>query len=422
MPLSHQLQEEDVRNVLLADVAIRIQLSPSNYRLAVERLETLADWLDREGSDLAGRVQLAYPQGSMAINATIASCLRRDEFDIDVVVQLDLPPGTTPQQALDMLYRSIKGDKGSRYYAMTRRNTRCVTVEYDEMHVDLTPAELLLGREPRVSYIFHHRVEEPGQSGARIVANPYGFADWFNTVTPRAASFEKFFEARSLAMDEAFIKAETEDVTEQMPAYLKPPSVVALQLIKRYRNVRYEGRKGRRPPSVLLACLVAQSGSGSGLPFGELLHQARTLARYFIGRQAVGSLAHVVNPRCPEDVFSDRWPANLAEQAVFVDDLQVLVAQLERLEQGASLETIADVFSRLFGEDISQSVIREFADRSGRSIASGALRSERASGRINLGRSGIITGVAAAGSATAVRASPRHTFYGPTKANGPNED
>src|SRR5437763_14021735 len=108
MSQPHELLD-DVRDVLLTDIAIRIQLSPSNYRLAVERVETLAAWLDREGSELAGRVRLVYPQGSMAINATIASCLKTDEFDIDAIAQLDLLPGTTPQQALDLLCRSVKG-------------------------------------------------------------------------------------------------------------------------------------------------------------------------------------------------------------------------------------------------------------------------------------------------------------------------
>ena len=246
---------DDVRDVLLADIAIRIQLSPSNYRLAVERVETLATWLDREGSELAGRVRIVYAQGSMAINATIASCLRRDEVDIDVIAQLELPPGTTPQQALDLLYRSIKGEKGSRYHLVTHRNTRCVTVDYAKMHVDLTPAELIPGRDPRVSHIFHHRPEEPGLPGDRIVANPYGFAEWFNTAAPRAMAFEKFFEARSRAMDSVLTKdAEIEDVPARIPAYLKPPVIVALQLIKRFRNLRYEQRKGRRPPSVMIAC------------------------------------------------------------------------------------------------------------------------------------------------------------------------
>lgn len=405
----------DVRDILLADVAIRIQLSPTNHRRAVDRVETLATWLDREGSEVAGRVRLVYAQGSMAIHATIASCLKRDEFDIDVIAQLDLPAGTTPQQGLDMLCRSIKGEKGSRYFAMTTRNTRCVTVAYADMHVDLTPAELLEGREPRVSHIFHHRPEQPSTPGERIVANPFGFAEWFNMVTPRAVAFEEFFEARSRAMDRMLKAAETEEVPEPIPAYLKPPALIALQLIKRFRNVRYDKRAGRLPPSVMLACLVAQSGGATGRPFDELLHQSRALVRYFEEHQTRRRRVHIVNPRCPEDVFSDRWPADLDEQDVFLSDLRVLMTQLERLEPGADLETIADVFSQLFGEDISQSVIREFADRSGESIAGGRLHSEQASGRVDLGRSGIIT-IAAAAVPTAVtesvRASPQHTFYG----------
>jgi len=44
-----------------------------------------------------------------------------------VIAQLLLPPGTAPQTALDLLYKAIKGDKGSRYYSMTTRNTRCLT-------------------------------------------------------------------------------------------------------------------------------------------------------------------------------------------------------------------------------------------------------------------------------------------------------
>lgn len=408
-----KFDRNDVRDVLLADVAIRIQLSPTNHRLAVRRMETLAEWLEREGSELAGRVKLVYPQGSMAIRATIAACLRKDEFDIDVIAQLDLQPGTTAQQVLDMVYRAIKGEKGSRYFSMTKRNTRCVTVEYADMHVDITPAELIVGREPRVSYIFHHRAEEPSAPGKRIVANPFGFAEWFNVVVPRSAAFEAFFEERSLAMDR-LLKAETETTPEPVPAYMKPPAVIAHQLVKRFRNVRYDKRQGRRPPTVMLACLMAQFAGSSGRPFTELLSQGRALAHYFGEHQARRQLVHVVNPTCPEDVFTDRWPADLQEQGVFVDDLRVLVLELERLERSADLSLFADVFSKLFGEDISQSVIREFADRSGERIAGGALQTERATGRVDLVASGIIG--TSAGRTTPrieqVRSSPSHTFYG----------
>lgn len=403
----------DPKDLLLANVAIRIQLSPTNHKLAVDRVEALAAWLDREGSPLAGKVTLVYPQGSMSIHATIASALRHDEFDIDAIVQMNVAPGTTAQQALDLLFEAVRGEPGSRYYGMTKRNTRCVTVKYRGMHVDLTPAQLIRGREPRVSYIFHHRPEEPSSAGSRIVANPFGFADWFNQITPRFHEFEEFFESQSRAMDAHMAKAaQTEDVPEPIPAYLKPPVVISHQLIKRFRNVQYDKRDGRQPPSVMLAFLMAGFAGASGRPFAELLHQARSLRAYFEDHQNRSQLIHVTNPRCPEDVFSDRWPATLNEQGLFLKDLKYLVHHLERLEKDAPLDVIADVFARLFGEDVSKAVIREFADTTGRKIDDGALVIERGSGRIDLSRSGIAPASAVA-APTIVTPPARHTFYGP---------
>ena len=127
---SHFSSREDIKDLLLTEVAVAIQLPPSLYRLATERIETLAAWLERPESELAGRISLIYPQGSMAINATIASCLDRDEFDIDIIVQLLATGFANAKQVLDALYTSIKGGPGSRYYQVTRRNSRCVTVQY----------------------------------------------------------------------------------------------------------------------------------------------------------------------------------------------------------------------------------------------------------------------------------------------------
>jgi Second Messenger Oligonucleotide or Dinucleotide Synthetase domain len=407
----------DVRDVLLADVAIRIQLPPSSYQLATDRVAKLATWLDRADSSLKDGVSLVYPQGSMAINATIGSCLDRDEFDIDTIAQLVPQPGRSPQQALDQLYLAIKGAKGSRYHEMVQRNTRCITVLYADMHVDLTPAELIPGGEPRLSVIFHHRPEEPASSGRRVIANPFGFAEWFNYVTPRSASFEAFYEAQSRTMDRVFVAkdAAVEDIPDQTPAYRKPPAVVALQLIKRFRNVRYESRKGRRPPSVMLARLIAESGSPRGKPFDELLFQARKLENYFAEHQRSNTLVRVVNPRCSEDVFTDRWPTSLDEQQMFLTDLVYFRSQLQQLEQGADLEKISTVFSTLFGETVSRSVITKFADRSGQTIATGQLRSERGTGRIDISHSRIGTVAATTAAASQARSSPRHTFYGLAK-------
>lgn len=66
----------------------------------------------------------------MAYNATIARCLRTDEFDIDIIAQIIVRRGLTAKQVLDELYEAVRGEPGSRYYKMVeRRNraSRCTT-------------------------------------------------------------------------------------------------------------------------------------------------------------------------------------------------------------------------------------------------------------------------------------------------------
>ena len=95
-------------DILLADVAIRIQLSNTDYSKAVQRYDTIAKWIDRSDSLLTGRINLLYPQGSTAIGATIASKLRTDEFDIDIIADLALPIGTDPTLVLDLCWLSCR--------------------------------------------------------------------------------------------------------------------------------------------------------------------------------------------------------------------------------------------------------------------------------------------------------------------------
>jgi hypothetical protein len=69
----------EVIDLLLADIAIRVQLSKTDYDKAVARFGVMQDWIDRTGSPLRGLVSLIYPQGSMAIGSTVARASDRDE-------------------------------------------------------------------------------------------------------------------------------------------------------------------------------------------------------------------------------------------------------------------------------------------------------------------------------------------------------
>lgn len=399
-------------DVLLADVAIRVQLSRTDHRKAEQRYDTLGQWIDRNGSPLQGRVQLVYAQGSMATGSAIASRLTTDEFDVDGVAQLALPRGTAPQTVLDLLFVSIRGERGSMYYDMTERRTRCVTINYaDKMHVDFTPMIRLPERPERVSHLFHSKPEDRNDPDQTLVANPYGFAEWFKANTPLDHDFARVFAERSRDYERLVLaeKADSEDLPAQQPVPLKSKGVIVLQLMKRWRNVRYDRRAGRRPPSVMMAKLIADAANSTETLSAELLHQAQAMLDVFRRWQRAGLLIQVVNPACPEDILTDRWPGSLPEQGRFIADLEDLVVKVERLIAGSPLEDMREIMADLFGEAPAEQAFRAFNERIGAAVRDGRSQYVPQTGRVSLAGTGIVSGVAAPAVA---RATPRHTFYG----------
>lgn len=400
-------------DVLLADVAIRVQLSRPNYDKAVKRYETVSRWIERDESLLKDRVELFYPQGSMSVGATIASRLRTDEFDIDIIAQLDLPDDVDPETALDLLYHAIRGESGSRYYSNTKRRTRCVTIDYaDDMHIDVTPAVRRRGTPERESLIFHHRPENLGEPRYRLIANPYGFAEWFKANTPLDHDFARLFEERAVDYERQFIlaeKADSDPVPAQEPPYRKSKAVIVLQLLKRWRNVRYDNRQGRRPPSIMMAKLVADAANHTDRLAEELLHQARAMLAVFREWHDAALIIHVANPVCEQDVLTDRWPKFRQDQAIFIHDLEDLVVKLEHLMAGCDLAEMQAIMADLFGEVPTAEAFRALNERTGRAIRAGQSRHRPEGGRLDLPASGIVAGTAAS---SAVRATPQHGFFG----------
>jgi len=392
----------DAADILLREVARKIQLPPFLHNLAVERYETIYGWLGRPESRLRTVLGDIYPQGSMKIGSSISSKFDTDEFDIDLLLDLALPDDADPRWVLDTLYETIRGPAGSRYHDCTTRQTRCVTVDYAEMHLDITPAiRFPAGYEPRTSYIFHSKQEEPRHLDRRITANPWGFGEWFIERTPLE---------RELA--EALVKARkmAEPVKDQEPVEDKSLALISLQLLKRWRNITYEARVKhgwRKPPSVLMAKLVADAATGRNRSLhAEMLRQIEHMHRVFNAAHNAGKLVQIKNPKCDADVFSDRWPENLSVQERFLGELRSLHASVAQLAEVPLLEK-QEILMALFGEQTARTVLAEFAKRTATAAVSGRLQHLTESGRVALGASGI-GGIAAA----SARPTAPHTFFG----------
>ena len=131
----------------------------------------------------------------------------------------------------------------------------------------------------RESWLFHHQEGTVREQGERLIANPFGFAEWFNGNTPRDHDFAQLYEARSREYERMILEGSAQDdpvPPQELPGQ-KSKAVIVLQLMKRWRNVRYDRRPGRRPPSILLSNFVADNAGRTDTLSHELLHQARQL-------------------------------------------------------------------------------------------------------------------------------------------------
>lgn len=397
-------------DTLLADIAIRVQLTPTQYSLAQQRYTTVHQWIERSGSPLEERVLQFHTQGSMAIGATVASRLQYDEHDIDLIAELDIASNTPPCEVLDLLQDAIRGEPGSRYYDKVGRHSRCIQIRYEGMHLDITPMVRLAHLPERCGYIYHAPNEQPSAQDRRLIANPWGFANWFTQRTPAEKGFAIAFEERAAAFEEMIVlaEAEVEPVPRQTAAHEKSMAVIALQLLKRFRNVQYDQREGRCPPSVMLSCFVAHNANQTATLSEELLYQSRQLKAVFEAHQREGSLIEVRNPTCQEDIFTDRWPANLDAQGVFLRDLGRLVERLEEFCGECTLARMQQILTELFGERPALEVVKQFTEHAGISIADGRSRHLPERGRFVLPAAASIAAVAP----TIGRATPRHTHFG----------
>ncbi len=297
----------EVSDFLLRDIAKKIQLKPAEHDLAERRYDDVYKFLNKDGGNPIYR--RIYPQGSMAVGATIASKLSDDEFDIDVVLELHIDDGRyTPQMVLDWLHRELSSFPSCKIV----RQSRCITLEFPKMHLDVTPAILLPGPD-RTSRIFHSK---PACEEYTRIANPWGFAEWFKDKTDRRHDQTQRLFAKDMA---------SEPVPEQQTVDEKSNALICLQLVKRWRNILYDNRNGRKPPSILLAKLVADNARYFPTLLDALDAQVAHLRKAFYDAWIQDQLIQVYNPTCPEhDKLSDRWPEDLNAQEQFATDLAQL--------------------------------------------------------------------------------------------------
>jgi hypothetical protein len=391
-------------DALLADIAISLQLPPGLHAQASDRYEAARRHIERPGSPLEDRVLRFYPQGSMAIDATISTRGTDDEYDLDIVAELDIDPHAPPTDALDLLHRSLRDYPVQK----VERQTRCVTLRYaDRMHLDVTPAARLPGSNERESHIFHAKGADTRQH-FHVPVNSWGFAAWYQVMTPLERRFAKAFNRRLFEAHgyEFRAEADVDDVPDQTPLIVKNTATVALQLLKRFRNIAYSDYAGRIPPSVVMSEFAARAAQ-PGLGLADMvIRQARAISRAIRQASARHQKLLVRNPVFDRDVFTDRWPESLSQQNEFAAKLIELADGLEAFQRGNhDLEEVEDWLRQVFGDRVVTTSIKRYNKRTGRAVQQARQSYTRTGGLYVPSAPAIVTSAAPA-------TARAHTFMG----------
>lgn len=387
-------------DALLMDVARRIQLSKTKHAIAEQNFRSLCGHVDREGSPLAGKVIECYPSGSFATGTAIVSRVAKNQHDVDVVMEIDTTPDASPREMLRTLYQAINGEPASRYHGMVRQNSRCITVTYEDgTTVDLMPVARIAGPD-RAAHLFHHKRET--DEAYHKPVNPWGWASYFNSRIEFDRNFYEMFKGRQLlAEDRVLEKAETQPLPGHVPLDEKSPRVVAIQLLKRNRDVAFRARDRqglRKPPSVILARLAIEAGAVSGSLTDELIGIATHIRNRLVETNGPRGTIHVENPSYPPDIFSDRWPENKGAQELYDGDLRRLIVALYRLRnENLALAEKLELLKALFGETAAHYAMDSQLE---------VQRKEMDAGRLHMGSKGKVAAAVAAPAIATARSTP----------------
>lgn len=366
---------------LLDRVGRKLQLSQTAYEQAVDRYGSITRWLSADGSPLAKYNPDIYPQGSLHIGTTVKP-RGRDEFDLDLVCEFQADPNAFPDpiELLDLVEGRLNDN--DLYRGKVKRMNRCIRLVYaNEFHMDILPA---CPSASACLYGEHCVVVPDCDADGWKPSNPKGYALWYEDAARRAV---------------VVFRKSVEPVPEQQ-AYEELATLNrAVQLIKRHRDIFFEGApKGRAPISIVLTTLAAQNYRG---------HPSVTEAMSVILNGIVGMIPDlaagrlkVPNPTNPAEDLSEKWDGDPEAYLAFVSWVRGFRDRWGELTRQRGLPNVRAVLEKMFGERVAKEVVEDHLKSLDGPRQSGGLGVERGTG---------IIVPAASPSATVI---PRNTFYG----------
>lgn len=381
----------DSLNYFLVEISGKIQLTATQREKAIGHYEAIANVLKNspEHTLLSKLDVKMIPFGGLGTN-TASKPYKDDEFDLDLIVRFLTTIHTfgSAENLYNEVYRALNSNDV--YKGKLELKDRCIRVYYaGEFHLDLMPAVLWVPQENLSTKLFVPEKQKNGLFELELV-DPVGLMNWFE----RKCKLQRVTNAvKSLSErgDFEFMPLTSEDARKST---LKQ----AVQLIKRARDVYFA--KDDECKKILKSVVVLTVG-------GEVYSGEQNL--YDLVEKIIGKIDDLTvfpffmslkNPVNDSENFLESLNSKADRYEKLRKFIQVFKkAWVDLANPKIELAARVELLSKLFGENITNNVLNEYADR---------MQKANISGKMKMTGSGII-GLTESNQFHKV---PRHQFYG----------
>lgn len=329
--------DEKRTDMMLRHIAKELDIAEDKFNKAVDSYKAVGIYLSNH---INSEVNI-FAQGSFRLGTVIKPLSDEDDYDIDLVCRIN-KYFSNPQTLKNEVGQALKDS--DRYSKMLQdEGKRCWTLKYSDdaqYHMDILPAikDVTYNNDKKLKITTK---DENTGVYKFTTTNPEAYFDWFNSRQKE--------EKRKLLENYAFRNNEK---IEDVPEYkVKTTLQVALQILKRYRDKKFENNLEDKPISIILTTIMAQIYDGESNVYELIKNFAHNYHKYITIKNGID---WVENPVNSEENFADKWqiyPERKKAFSFFIAELKNDIINNTFLTSGNLLEESVN-YKKLFGTKI----------------------------------------------------------------------
>ena len=375
---------KDQIETILSDLAAQINISDEMFQSADDEYTALGKWIDNKTEEGSTPYTVSiYPQGSFALGTVIKPESDEDDYDLDLVCQVENETEIGAEELkCDVVKSWLTGYKKTKKDIEEKR--RCWHVEYEDVpnfHMDVIPA---IPRYPSNTDSTMISITDKNEDREPVYeyqgSNPKGYVKWF---------FGRCRQKKAVSVNDKFINydmAQQEDLKQNKN---KTKLQKTVQLLKRHRDVMFKIDPDNKPISIIITTLAGQIYSGENTILDTLLGFIDGVDDYLNSHRKNDGSYNIPNPSYAGEDFADKWKDHPERQDAFF-------AWIHQLQTDLNLEdllnrdrvTMGNAVKKSFGA-LSGSMVfgfRGFAEAN--AIKTGEVKVNTSTG--NLTRTGTV--------------------------------